>query len=113
MCLFEESHCSPALLKMSIYFTELVAVIFVLQSTVLNKCTKALATTHVNLTISQQELQLFKYIKFLEVQLYKFALTSVNFGKATFSKELPFRSTYFGVLITTLSGHYSFWEQLL
>ena len=29
VCLFEESHCSPALLKLPIYFAELVAVIFV------------------------------------------------------------------------------------
>ena len=29
ICLFEESHCSPALLKVPIYSAELVAVIFV------------------------------------------------------------------------------------
>ena len=29
VCLFEESHCSPALLKVPIYYTELVVVIFV------------------------------------------------------------------------------------
>ena len=29
ICLFEESHCSPALLKVPLYSTELVAVIFV------------------------------------------------------------------------------------
>ena len=28
-CLFEEIHCSPALLKVPIYSTELVAIIFV------------------------------------------------------------------------------------
>ena len=39
-CLFKESHCSPALLKVPIYFTELVAVIFVWK--VLCKCTDVL-----------------------------------------------------------------------
>ena len=29
LCLFEENHCSPALLKVTIYSTELVTLIFV------------------------------------------------------------------------------------
>ena len=29
VCLFEENHCSPALLKVTIYSTELVTLIFV------------------------------------------------------------------------------------
>ena len=94
--LSEESHGSPVLLKVPIYSTELVAVIFVwkVRSTVLN-APKHLQWSHsygqcVSLTISQQQLQ----INFLEEQLKKFAFIRVTFGTATFSKELLFRSTY-------------------
>ena len=41
ICLFEESHCSPALLKVPIYSIELVTVIFVRKL----QCTKVPATT--------------------------------------------------------------------
>ena len=80
------------------------------------KCTKAFAEFPffhgecINLTISQQQLQLFiNYCNFLEEQLYTFALTRVTFGKAAFSKELLFRSTY---SLDFLSNYCSFWEQL-
>ena len=36
LSLFEENHCSPAVLKVPIYSTELVAIIFFFKSTVLN-----------------------------------------------------------------------------
>ena len=39
VCLFEENHCSPAVLKVPIYFTEQVAIIFVWKVV---KCTKSL-----------------------------------------------------------------------
>ena len=67
--LFEENNYGPALLKVPLYSTEQVAVIFVWK--LLFKCTKALAAIPffhgecVNLTISQQQLQLFiKYSKY-------------------------------------------------
>ena len=40
ICLFQENHCGPALLKVPIYSTELVAIIFFEKYCV--KCTKAL-----------------------------------------------------------------------
>ena len=43
MCLFEESHCSPALLKEPVNSTKLVAIIFVWKVLIV-KCSKALAT---------------------------------------------------------------------
>ena len=43
--LFEENHCSPAVLKVPIYSTELVAIIFFFQKYCV-KCTKALTETH-------------------------------------------------------------------
>ena len=39
VCLFEENHCNPAVLKVPIYFTEQVAIIFVWKVV---KCTKSL-----------------------------------------------------------------------
>ena len=41
VCLFQENHCGPALLKLLIYSTELVAIIFFEKFCV--KCTKALS----------------------------------------------------------------------
>ena len=47
---------------------------------------------------------------FLEEELQTFVLAKVTFGKATFSKEVLFRSTY---SLNFLSNYCSFWEQLL
>ena len=60
-CLFQENHCGPALLKIPIYSTELVAMFEKYHV----KCPKALTEIPffhdecVNLTISQQRLQIF------------------------------------------------------
>ena len=81
-----------------------------MKSTVLNAW-KNLQPSHFNLTISQQQLQLFiKCSKFLEKQLQTFALTRVTCRTDTFSKELLLQSTY---NFNFLSGYCSFWEQLL
>ena len=45
VCLSEENHGSPAVLKVPIYSTELVAIIFFFQKYCV-KCTKALTETH-------------------------------------------------------------------
>ena len=42
VCLFEENHCSPAVLKLPIYSTEVVFVIFVVFVIYCVKCAKAL-----------------------------------------------------------------------
>ena len=84
MCLFEESHCSPALLKEPVHSTELVAIIFFEKYLLLN-ARKHLQPSHFNFTISQ--------LSFSEEQLYAFALARATFGTGTLSKELLFRST--------------------
>ena len=44
--LFEENHCNPAVLKVPIYSTELVAIFFFFFQKYCVKCTKALTETH-------------------------------------------------------------------
>ena len=64
VCWFEESHCSPALLKGSYLFHRTSCSNFCLKSTVLN-VRKHLRPFNFNFTISQQQLRLFiRYSKF-------------------------------------------------
>ena len=64
VCWFEESHCSPALLKGSYLFHRASCSNFCLKSTVLN-VRKHLRPFNFNFTISQQQLRLFiRYSKF-------------------------------------------------
>ena len=90
-CLFEENHCSPALLKVPIYSTELVAIIFFGKCCV--KCTKALTEIPffhgkcLKLTVSQQQLQLFsKYSKY-----FRRAIVNICTCKGDSSESCSFR----------------------
>ena len=61
------------------------------------------------LTTSRHQLQLFiKSSKSFRRAIVTFALTRVTFRKATFSKELLFRSTY---SLSFPLCYCSFWEQ--
>ena len=74
ICLFEENNCSPALLKVPVYFTELVAVIFSEKYCV--KCPKVPAATQffvgecANLQFHNSNCSYsFSIVKFLKEQL--------------------------------------------
>ena len=118
VCLFKESHCSPAVLKVPIYYTELVAVIFVWKVSEMHvwNARKHLQPAHsfmLNVLIWKFKSNcsyLLSKVNFLGEWLYTFALAMVILGTVTFSKELLFGSTY---SLNFLSGYFSFWEQLL
>ena len=99
VCLFEESHCRLAILKMSIYSTELVAVIFVWKVLCLKMHMKASDSFMVNVLIWQYHNINWNLsiVNFFEEQLWTFALSKVTFGTSTFSREL-----LFGVLIALI-----------
>ena len=89
VCLFQENHCGPAFLKVRIYSTELVVIIFVWKVLCqMPKSTYRDPIFHgecVSLTVLQQRLQIFiKYSK--------------CFRKAIVDIALVIKDNYFGYL---------------
>lgn len=85
--------------KLSVYSTELIAVIFVWKKLKYRKGLKPFHFFIVNVLIWQFHSSNFSYplsvVNFLETPLDTFALTRVAFRTAVFAKELLFRSSYF------------------
>ena len=103
VCLFEESHCSPALLKVPIYSTELLQQYLFEKYCV--KCTTTPAATPlfvgecVNMQFHNSNCCYpLSIVNFLEDQLQTFALVRVTFGATTFFEGLMFQSTYIALI---------------
>ena len=126
---FQENHCGPALLKVPIYSTKLVAIPLFKKYRV--KCLKALTDIPffhgecVNLTISQQRLQIFiKYRKCfrrtsVDISAFKgefrksYFLLIWQFHNSNCNYSLSIVNTFARVTFGTVLFFQGFWEQLL